>query len=109
MKYPCSAAGYLISTRKRLGVGLLGLAVLGTPASFVNAQPVGIPSMGVASAAELSPGLERTLGDAIMEQGRRDPTYIADPDVLQYLPDMGRNLPSQPDTPVDRVTVFPLR
>lgn len=109
MKYPCSAAGFLISTRKRLGVGLLGLAVLGTPASFVNAQPVGIPSMGVASAAELSPGLERTLGDAIMEQGRRDPTYIADPDVLQYLTDMGRKLASQADTPVDRVNVFALR
>jgi predicted Zn-dependent protease len=47
----------------------------------VHAQPVGIPSMGVASSAELSPEVERTLGDAIMEQGRRDATYITDPDV----------------------------
>src|SRR5690606_12149926 len=69
----------------------------------------GIPSMGVASAAELSPGLERTLGDAIMEQGRRDPTYIADPDVLQYLTDMGRKLASHASSPIERVNVFALR
>jgi len=74
-----------------------------------QAQPVGIPSMGVASAAELSPGLERTLGDAIMEQGRRDPTYIADADVLQYLTDMGRNLARHADTTVERINVFALR
>src|SRR3546814_18846436 len=57
-----------------------------------TSQPVGIPSMGSASAVELSPSLERTLGDAIMEQGRRDPTYLAEPDVSQYLTDLGRRL-----------------
>lgn len=82
----------------------LGLAI---PA--VHAQPVGIPSMGVASAAELSPGLERTLGDAIMEQGRRDPTYIADPDVLQYLTDMGRKLAEHASAAGDTINVFALR
>ncbi len=83
------------------------LAVL--PHAGAQAQPVGLPSMGVASAAELSPGLERTLGDAIMEQGRRDPAYIADPDVLQYLTDMGRSLVSHADTSVERINVFALR
>src|SRR5690606_564514 len=82
------------------------LAVL--PHAGAQAQPVGLPSMGVASAAELSPGLERTLGDAIMEQGRRDPAYIADPDVLQYLTDMGRSLVSHADTSVERINVFAL-
>jgi len=65
--------------------------------------------MGVASAAELSPGVERTLGDAIMEQGRRDPSYIADPDVLQYLTDMGQRLAAAATTSVDRINVFALR
>src|SRR5690606_29924591 len=60
--------------------------------SVVYAQPIGLPTMGSASSAELSPSLERTLGDAIMEQGRRDPTYISDPDVSQYLTAMGRKL-----------------
>lgn len=73
------------------------------------AQPMGIPSMGVASAAELSPSLERTLGDAIMEQGRRDASYVADPDVLQYLTEMGRKLASHSDTGAERINVFALR
>lgn len=71
---------------------------------------MGLPSMGSASSAELSPSLERTLGDAIMEQGRRDPTYIADPDVSQYLTDMGRKLAAQAPVGVgQRITVFGVR
>lgn len=89
--------------------GIAAIALCCAAAIPVSAQPVGIPSMGVASAAELSPGLERTLGDAIMEQGRRDPSYIGDPDVLQYLTDMGRKLASHADTPADRINVFALR
>lgn len=87
----------------------LGLAMLSAGTTAARAQPVGIPSMGLASAAELSPGVERTLGDAIMEQGRRDPGYISDPDVLQYLTDLGRKLASHADTAVDRINVFALR
>src|SRR5690606_10960028 len=73
-------------------------------------QPVGIPSMGSASSSELSPALERTLGDAIMEQGRRDPTYIADPDVSQYLTRLGRTLAGNAPTGVDQpIHVFGVR
>src|SRR3546814_11346426 len=57
-----------------------------------GAQPMGIPSMGSASSAELSPALERTLGAAILEPGRRDPTYISAPDVSHSLTEMGRRL-----------------
>jgi predicted Zn-dependent protease len=56
------------------------------------AQPVGAPTLGPASAADLSPMLERKLGEAIMEQGRRDPDYISDPDIDQYLNNMARKL-----------------
>lgn len=94
---------------RNLAVCVLAGALMCTIQSPAAAQPVGIPSMGTASAAELSPGVERTLGDAIMEQGRRDPSYIADPDVLQYLTDMGRTLAAQADTPVERINVFALR
>lgn len=79
------------------------------PLSPAGAQPAGIPSMGIESAAELSPGLERTLGDAIMEQGRRDSSYISDPDILQYLTDMGRKLASHAPTTIERINVFALR
>ncbi len=93
------------------GARLLSLvlaAALSMPWS-VQAQPMGLPSMGSASAVELSPALERTLGDAIMEQGRRDPTYIADPDVSQYLTDMGRRLAANAAQSDQRITVFALR
>lgn len=95
--------------RRVLAGATLAVAGLCLVAPSVTAQPMGIPSMGVASAAELSPGLERTLGDAIMEQGRRDLSYIADPDVLQYLTEMGRKLASHSDAGADRINVFALR
>ncbi len=97
------------SNLRSLALAACVAAALSLASPSAMAQPVGIPSMGVASAAELSPGLERTLGDAIMEQGRRDPTYIADPDVLQYLTDMGRSLARHADSAIDRVNVFALR
>jgi len=75
----------------------------------VHAQPVGIPSMGAASSAELSPMLERTLGDALMERGRHDPDYISDPDVNQYLTRMGRKLVSYSPNGAQHIQVFAVR
>lgn len=93
---------------RRLAVAVASMALV-VPA-HVPAQPVGIPSMGAASSHELSPSLERTLGNAIMEQGRRDPDYINDPDVSQYLTDLGRELVKHaPGTTGQRITVFGLR
>lgn len=86
------------------------LALLMCCTTPAQAQPVGIPSMGAASSAELSPEVERTLGDAIMEQGRRDPTYIADPDVNQYLTELGRKLAASAPSGIGQpVTVFAVR
>ncbi|MDX3895407.1 M48 family metalloprotease [Pusillimonas sp.] len=89
----------------RLGA-LLAAAAIGTA---VQAQPTGLPSMGSASSAELSPMLEQTLGDAIMEQGRRDPTYIDDPDVSQYLSGLGRQLVAGSSNPSQSIHVFAIR
>lgn len=74
---------------KNLLIGLLTASLLIGPAW---AQPTGSPTLGPASAADLSPLLERKLGEAIMEQGRRDPDYISDPDIEQYLNHMARKL-----------------
>lgn len=73
------------------------------------AQPVGLPSMGAASAAELSPMLERSLGEAIMSQGRRDPTYVDDPELSQYLTTMGRKLAAFAPGAVPEVEMFGVR
>lgn len=90
-------------------VGLsVALAVPGLPVA-AWAQPVGLPSMGAASATELSPMLERSLGQAIMAQGRRDPTYIDDPELSQYLTTMGRKLASYAPGGVPDVEMFGVR
>lgn len=98
-------AGPRHSAARRLGA-LVVCAALG---ATVHAQPTGLPSMGSASSAELSPLLEQTLGDAIMEQGRRDPTYINDPDVSQYLSGLGRKLVAGSANPAQSIQVFAVR
>lgn len=93
------------------------MKVMGVVLSFslsgltpILAQPMGIPSMGPASGAELSPSLERTLGDAIMEQGRRDSQYISEPIINQYLTQMGRKLARFSPVPLHYdITVFGMR
>lgn len=75
----------------------------------VHAQPVGLPSMGAASSAELSPMLERSLGEAIMSQGRRDPTYVDDTELSQYLTTMGRKLAAYSPGAVPEVEMFGVR
>lgn len=76
----------------------------------IKAQPVGLPSMGSASATELSPIVEKTLGDAIMEQGRHDPSYISDLAINQYLTELGHNLANHAPKPLEQeITVFAVR
>jgi predicted Zn-dependent protease len=65
--------------------------------------------MGVASAADLSPYTERQLGDAIMADGRRDPTYIDDPELNQYLTSIGRKLAAFSPGTVPDIEMFGVR
>jgi predicted Zn-dependent protease len=65
--------------------------------------------MGAASADQLSPYTERQLGDVIMAEGRRDPTYISDPEINQYLTSMGRKLASFSPGAVPDVDLFGVR
>lgn len=53
--------------------------------------------------------LERSLGEAIMSQGRRDPTYIDDPELSQYLTTMGRKLAAFAPGAVPEVEMFGVR
>lgn len=103
----------MIRTRTRSWPTALCLAVAlacAQPPGAAQAQPMGLPSMGAASSAELSPAVERILGEAIMDQGRHDPTYIAELDVNQYLTDLGRRLAAHAPQPVGQpITVFAVR
>lgn len=89
--------------------GLCATLVAPTIPAAAWAQPVGLPSMGAASAAELSPMLERSLGEAIMSQGRRDPTYVDDSELSQYLTTMGRKLAAFAPGAVPEVEMFGVR
>jgi predicted Zn-dependent protease len=53
--------------------------------------------------------LERQLGQALMAQGRRDPTYIDDAELRQYLTRMGRQLAAFSPGSVPDVEVFGVR
>ncbi|MFV0282291.1 MAG: M48 family metalloprotease [Castellaniella sp.] len=95
---------------RRAGVGLCLAGALTAGALPSWSQPVGLPSMGAASSAELSPIVERALGQAIMEQGRQDPTYVNDLDINQYLTMLGRRLAARaPQALTQDITVFAVR
>ncbi|MCE2969717.1 MAG: M48 family metalloprotease [Burkholderiales bacterium] len=57
-----------------------------------QAQPIELPALGDASADDLSLANERKLGEQIMRQIRRDKAYLADPDTLEYLNNLGYRL-----------------
>jgi predicted Zn-dependent protease len=64
-------------------LGLLGLAPLIAPGP-IDAQ-VRLPSMGETSAEDLPSGVERRYGDQIMREVWRDPAYLDDPVLQEYL------------------------
>nr|WP_192903756.1 M48 family metalloprotease [Achromobacter aloeverae] len=65
--------------------------------------------MGAASAADLSPYVEKQLGQAIMAEGRRDPTYINDAELNQYLTSLGRKLAQYSPGSVPDIELFGVR
>jgi predicted Zn-dependent protease len=68
------------------------LAVALTLTLPVRAQTPELPTLGEVAADDLSPANERRLGEAIMRQVVRDPTYLADPDATEYINALGYQL-----------------
>ena len=64
---------------------LAGLLIFTT--TLVNPAwgQVQLPALGESASADLSIGAERRLGEQIMREGRRDPQYLDDPVLLEYL------------------------
>jgi predicted Zn-dependent protease len=56
------------------------------------AQAPELPTLGEVAADDLSPANERKLGEAIMRQAVRDPTYLPDADATEYLNALGYQL-----------------
>jgi len=63
---------------------LAALLALLTAAAPVSAQ-VRLPSLGESASADLSVGAERRLGEQIMREARRDPEFLDDPVLQEYL------------------------
>jgi predicted Zn-dependent protease len=68
--------------RRLLAVLLIVSTALGTAPAL---SQVRLPALGESASDDLSVGAERRLGEQIMREGRRDPQYLDDPMLLEYL------------------------
>jgi len=82
--------------RALAAVCVSGLAALAVASSPVAAQPapnnVTLPTLGDAAREDLSPVLERKLGEEIMRDIRRDHDFLDDDPILEYLNTFGSAL-----------------
>lgn len=100
----------LKSIHKNLSAFALVTIALGSCfAAPAQAQPSGLPSIGSVSSSELSPAWEQRLGDSIIAQGRRDPTFVHDAELNQYLNTMGHRLAQNAQGGAPRIEVFGVR
>jgi predicted Zn-dependent protease len=94
----------LSPSRTRRLRSLLTAACLGASATFALAAPTvpvlhapsdaTLPTLGDSARADLSPVIERKLGEEIMNDIRRDRDYLDDDPILEYLNNFGENLVS---------------
>ena len=69
-----------------------------------------LPDLGESSRAELSPQLERKIGGSIMNQIRlREPSYVDDPEINDYLAHLGSRLVDASDNPTGEFHFFAIR
>ncbi|MCF8179238.1 MAG: M48 family metalloprotease [Sulfuritalea sp.] len=55
----------------------------------------GLPDLGEVAQTDFSPAMERRTGESIMQEIRRDPAWLGDPEVNAYLNRLGNRLSSQ--------------
>ncbi len=67
---------------------LLAAAVAIAPRAWAQS----LPDLGGAGDGALPPAMERRIGDSIMRDIRRDPAYVDDPEVAEYLGTLGGKL-----------------
>lgn len=85
-----------LSRRVRLPVIAATLFALAVPG---HADRVQLPELGDQSAVAITPAQERKLGENVMREARRRMTFIADPEVNEYIRALGQRLVANSDTP----------
>lgn len=78
---------------QRLISPILLLILLCVPRALAQA----LPELGDVSAAAISPADERRLGESIMLEIRRDPSYLDDAEVADYVNSLGGRLTARSD------------
>ncbi|WP_246167661.1 beta-barrel assembly-enhancing protease [Propionivibrio limicola] len=69
-----------------------------------------LPDLGESARAELSPQIERRIGENIMNEIRlREPSYVDDPEINDYLTRIGRRLVSASANPTGDFHFFAIR
>ncbi len=68
-----------------------------------------LPELGDASGATISPADERRLGERIMRDIRRDPAYLDDPEVSDYVNTLGARLTARSDATRQEFEFFVVR
>lgn len=82
---------------------ILATIVFGIPGVFADE----LPELGESARAEFSPQLERKIGESIMNEIRlREPSYIDDPEINDYLNNLGGRLVEASPNPVGDFTFF---
>ncbi len=68
-----------------------------------------LPSLGTVAGSGLSPAEEYEYGRELMVQVQADPTYLSDPEILEYLNRLGYQLVSRARTYTYNFFFFPIR
>ena len=79
--------------------------VLASPLSVAQ----GLPDLGESAQADLSPAMERRIGESIMLEIRRNPAYLDDPEVASFLNRLGNRLASRSTESRQEFEFFALR
>jgi len=75
----------------RLIAWLLVVSLAATPRAFAQMTSQ-LPDLGDAGASDLTPATERKIGEQVMRDLRRDPAFLDDPEVNEYLNALGSRL-----------------
>lgn len=94
----------------RFGRLALPLALVGAVAATPLALANDLPDLGESARAELSPQIERKIGESIMNEIRlREPSYVDDPEINDYLDRLGRRLVEASANPTGDFHFFAIR
>ncbi len=93
-----------------LRCALLSLALMTSTGLISGARADDLPELGESARAEFSPQLERKIGESIMNEIRqREPSYVDDPEINDYLNRLGRRLVEAGSNPTGDFHFFAMR